>query len=118
MGRLDPDWGSVNRHIRGDINVPLGGGPDTLRAIYGIGLEEEGYLTNIAGDGLYYLVSWDENKKQKISGVHQFGSATLDSSSSHYSDQALDFANEVLHDPLFDDKKRQNLIKRRYRPGE
>ena len=118
MGRLDPNWGSVNRHIRGDINVPLGGGPDVLRAIYGIGLEEEGYLTNIAGDGLYYLVSWDEKKRQKITGVHQFGSATLDSSSSHYSDQALDFANEVLHDPLFDDKKRQHLIERRYRPGE
>ena len=53
-----------------------------------------------------------------LSGVHQFGSATLDSSSPHYSDQALDFANEVLHDPLFDDKKRQYLIERRYRPGE
>ncbi len=34
-GRLDPLWGDVSRHVRGDLNLPVGGGPDTLRAIYG-----------------------------------------------------------------------------------
>ena len=118
IGRIDPKWGEVNRHIRGEINVALGGGPDTLRAIYGLGLEEKGYLTNIAGDGLYYLVSWDKDKKQKVLGIHQFGSATLDENSPHYADQALDFANEILHDPLFDANKRQQKLDRRYRPGQ
>jgi acyl-homoserine-lactone acylase len=103
-GRLDPLWGDVNRHIRGDLNVPVGGGPDTLRAIYGVGMEEDGFLTNVAGDGLYYLLSWNASGEQKIRGIHQYGAATLDETSPHYADQAQDYVNEVLHDPLFDAK--------------
>ena len=117
-GRIDPLWGDVNRHVRGTLNLPVGGGPDTLRAIYARGLEEDGFQTNIAGDGLYYLVSWDSEGQQKIRGVHQFGAATLDESSPHYSDQTADYANEVLHDPLYDPALRAGNIERRYKPGE
>ena len=42
-GRIDPLWGDVNRHVRGDLNVPVAGGPDTLRAIYGMGMEKDGF---------------------------------------------------------------------------
>jgi acyl-homoserine-lactone acylase len=117
-GRIDPLWGDVNRHVRGDLNIPVAGGPDTLRAIYGMGMEKDGYLTNVAGDGLYYQVSWDAQGDLKVRGVHQYGAATLDENSPHYADQAEDYANEVLHDPLFDDARRQSKIQRRYRPGE
>jgi len=117
-GRIDPLWGDVNRHVRGDINLPVGGGPDTLRAIYALGMEEDGYQTNIAGDGLYYFVSWDAQGLQKIRGVHQFGAATLDTESPHYADQAEDYVGEILHDPLFDSELRKDNISRRYRPGE
>ena len=117
-GRIDPLWGDVNRHVRGDLNVPVAGGPDTLRAIYGMGMEKDGYLTNVAGDGLYYQVSWDAQGDLKVRGVHQYGAATLDENSPHYADQAEDYANEILHDPLFDDARRQAKIERRYRPGE
>ncbi|MDG0978838.1 MAG: penicillin acylase family protein [Halieaceae bacterium] len=105
-GRIDPLWGDINRHIRGKINVPVGGGPDTLRAIYGMGYEENGYLTNIAGDGLYYLVAWDAQQKLSVQGVHHYGSATMLEDSSHFADQAENFAAERLHAPLFDEKER------------
>ncbi|MDB2594224.1 acylase [Porticoccaceae bacterium] len=118
VGRLDPAWGDVSRHIRGDLNLPVAGGPDTLRAIYGMGMEEDGYLTNVAGDGLYYMLSWDAEGQQKVRGIHQFGAATLDETSPHYADQAQDYVDEVLHDPLFDAEKRATKIQRSYRPGE
>ena len=117
QGRLDPPWGEVNRHVRGEVNVPVGGGPDILRAIYGRGLKEDGFLTNVAGDGLYYLVAWDADGQLSVEGVHQFGSATLDESSQHYSDQAVNYANEVLHAPLFDEASLQQNLLRAYRPG-
>ncbi len=117
-GRLDPPWGEVNRHVRGDVNVPVGGGPDILRAIYGRDLNDDGFLTNVAGDGLYYLVSWDAEGQLSVEGVHQFGSATLDEESPHYSDQAVDYAQEVLHAPLFDEQALQANLLRAYRPGE
>jgi len=100
------------------MNIPVGGGPDTLRAIYGLGMEEDGFLTNVAGDGLYYLLAWDAEGNQKVRGIHQYGSATEDQSSPHYADQAQDYVDEVLHDPLFDAQLRAPLIKRTYSPGE
>ena len=81
-------------------------------------LDEDDFLTNVAGDGLYYQVSWDAQGVMKVRGVHQYGSATLDETSVHYADQAEDYANEILHDPLFDKDARQSKIERRYKPGE
>jgi len=118
VGRLDPAWGDVSRHIRGDLNLPVAVALTTLRAIYGMGMEEDGYLTNVAGDGLYYMLSWDAEGQQKVRGIHQFGAATLDETSPHYADQAQDYVDEVLHDPLFDAEKRATKIQRSYRPGE
>ncbi len=115
-GRLDPPWGEVNRHVRGELNLPVGGGPDTLRAIYGRGMEDDGYHTNVAGDGLYYLVEWDSDGEQKVRGIHQFGSATLDETSPHYADQAVLYVRESLRDPLFEASKRAPHVSRRYRP--
>ena len=117
-GSIDPLWGEVNRHVRGDLNMPVAGGPDTLRAVYGRRLEGDAFLTNVAGDGLYYQVSWDARGELKVRGVHQYGSATLNENSPHYADQAEDYANEILHDPLFDSSLRESKIERRYRPGE
>ena len=77
----------------------------------------EGFLTSVAGDGLYYLVAWDAHGQLSVEGVHQFGSATLDESSPHYSDQAVDYANELLHAPLFDEASLQQNLLRAYRPG-
>ena len=118
VGKLDPPWGQINRHLRGDVNLPVGGGPDTLRAIYGRGLEEDGYLTNLGGDGLYYMLSWSKEGELTALGTHHFGSAMLDTESPHYSDQATDFANEKLHDPLLDEAQRAGHIISRYQPGE
>ena len=104
--------------VRGEVNVAVGGGPDTLRAIYGRGLEDDGYHTNVAGDGLYYLVSWDSNGEQTVRGIHHFGSATLDEASPHFADQAAAYAREELRDPLFRADIRARYPVQRYRPGE
>ena len=80
--------------------------------------KKDGYLTNVAGDGLYYLVEWDASKKLKVEGVHQFGSATLDETSPHYADQAEDYALEILHDPWFSEAALQQNLQRAYRPGD
>ncbi len=115
-GQVDPLWGEVNRHVRGEVNVPVGGGPDILRAIYGQGFEENGYHTNIAGDGLYYLVRWDAQGEQSVQGIHQFGSAVLDEDSPHYDDQAAAFAEEALRSPLFEESELEANLARSYSP--
>ena len=55
--------------IRGATNIPLGGGPDVLRAIYGLA-EENGQLKAVAGDGLVVYTAWDKEGKQTGGMVH------------------------------------------------
>jgi acyl-homoserine-lactone acylase len=101
FGRIDPPWGEVNRLQRGDVNLPVDGGPDVLRAIYSVGLEEgETYATH--GDTWMALVEWDESGAINADVLHQFGSATLDKNSKHYSDQASLFANKKWRKANFD----------------
>jgi len=100
-GRLDPKWGDVNKLVRGDQNWPLSGAPDVLRAVYGEFDPQAGYQRATAGDSYIMFVEWAPDGTVSSHSVHNFGSATLDSSSPHYGDQAPLFAAErERHLPL------------------
>jgi len=99
-GRLDPAWGEVNRHVRGDVDLPIDGGPDILRAIY-CGceeLDEDGRFIGVAGDTYIMTVEWDAEGNLDSRSIHQFGSATLDETSPHYADQAEQFVAMEFRD--------------------
>ncbi|MBL4679635.1 MAG: penicillin acylase family protein [Pseudomonadales bacterium] len=116
FGKVDVRWGEVNRLVRGEKQIAIDGGPDVMRAIYGRGLEEDGYLTAMGGDGLFIFVSWDKDGKQKIESIHQFGSATLDKDSSHYDDQMESFVEHKMKQVFFNSDELDNNIERRYVP--
>jgi len=99
FGRIDPTWGEVNRLKRGDVDLPLRGGPDTLRAIYSIENPGDGSMAAIAGDSYILYADWDENGVREVKTIHQFGSATQDESSPHYADQTQMFADEDFKSP-------------------
>ena len=113
-GRLDPRWGDVNRHGRDGTHWPVAGGPDTLRAIYSRRLDGDDHLTAVAGDGLYYFIRWMPDGEQKLLGTHQYGNDMTDPASPHYLDQAEDYANEILHEPLFTADSRRGRITKQY----
>lgn len=94
-GRLDPALGEALRLRRGDVDLPLSGGPDALRAI---GWEEgkDGRLVADFGDSFVMLVEWDQGGRVKAATVSPFGAATEDKASPHYADQAPNFAKEIL----------------------
>ena len=118
FGRLDPEWGEVNRLRRGKVDLPLDGGPDTLRAVYAPGNPAHGSLTAEAGDTYIMDVEWLEGGKQRIRTIHQFGAATLDKSSPHYADQAPLFANEEWKSPPMTEAALLKQATRAYAPGE
>jgi len=82
FGRLDPEWGQVNRFRRGKYDLPIDGGPDVYRAVYGEP-QPDGTLTARGGDTFIMFVTWDKNGKLSSDSIHQFGSATLDKASKH-----------------------------------
>ncbi len=117
FGRVDPEWGKVNRFRRGAIDVPIDGGPDTYRAVYGLP-QPDGTLTAVDGDTLIMFVTWDKTGKLSSESIHQFGSATLDARSKHYADQAPLFVAMKTKTVLFTKDQLKGHIEADYRPGE
>jgi penicillin amidase/acyl-homoserine-lactone acylase len=118
FGKIDVPWGEVNRIVRGNVNLPLEGGPDTLRAVYGDWDPEENHLEAQAGDCYVLLVSWDKDGNQHSESIHQFGSATMDEDSPHFGDQVPLFAKEEMKPTLMDAADLEPHITRTYSPGE
>jgi penicillin amidase/acyl-homoserine-lactone acylase len=116
-GRLDVPWSTVNRLVRGSVDLGIGGAPDVLHAVYG-GLDADtGRYIARAGDTLVLLVRWDKGGKASSRVIHQFGSATLDETSPHYADQSpLFVACETRPVWMTEDEIRVHL-EREYRPG-
>lgn len=116
-GRLDVPWGEINRLVRGDKSWAVAGGPDILRAIYGRQDEDTGLLHANAGDTYIAIVDWDADGGLSAESVHQYGSATLDSESAHFADQATLFAEQRFKTVWIETEDILAHSTRRYRPG-
>ena len=119
-GRLDPQWGEINRIQRGDVDMPLDGGPDILRAIYADrdGISKTGRMNAFAGDTHIMYADWDEEGELTLQSIHQYGAATLEENSPHFNDQVPLFARgEYKRMPMtLEDVLSQAT--RDYRPGK
>jgi acyl-homoserine-lactone acylase len=115
-GTPDVAWGEVNRLIHGDVDLPLGGGPETIRAVYGRPTDD-GRFRGVAGDSYVALVAWSAEGEVSSVTVHQFGAATDDPDDPHHDDQAPLFAAEVFTPTWFDADDLAAHVEQRYRPG-
>ncbi|MFQ5651649.1 MAG: acylase [bacterium] len=116
-GRIDVPWHKVNRLIRGDKDLGLGGGPDVLHAVYGEKMAD-GRLRGFVGDCFTIMVTWDKNGQVHSRSIHQYGTATLDKTSPHYADQAELFVQRKMKPVWMDEKEIRAHLEREYRPGE
>jgi penicillin amidase/acyl-homoserine-lactone acylase len=117
FGRLDPEWGQVNRLRRGKVDLAVDGGPDIYRAVYGLP-QPDGTLTAAGGDTFIMFVTWDKRGTLTSESIHQFGSATLDQNSPHYADQTPLFVAMKTKPVLFTQTQLGGHIETDYRPGE
>ncbi len=120
FGRLDPEWGEVLRIQRGQVDFPLEGGPDVLRAIYADrdGVHNTGTMNAFAGDSHIMLADWDTDGNLVLDSIHQYGAATLDKTSPHYSDQSALFANGGFKRMAVSLEEVLKVAKRDYRPNK
>ena len=116
-GRIDPAWGEVNRFQRGEIDVPIGGGPDVLRAIESFVLRPDGRYVANSGDCYLLFSEWAEDGTWRVESVHQFGTATLDASSPHYDDQVPLFVSEQTRPARLDLETLEPHVTSVTRPG-
>ena len=112
-GKLNPKWSERNFMYRGKKKIPVQGGPDVLRAIYGLE-QEDGDLKAVGGGGLYIHVSWDKEGNQESKSIHQYGSATQDESSSHFSDQLELYVDEKYKPTFYEDAALKRNVMKEY----
>ena len=120
FGRLDPEWGEINRIQRGDIDLPLDGAPDVLRAIYADrdGVTKQGVMNAFAGDTHIMYADWDSDGELTLKSIHQYGAATMDESSPHFDDQVSLFAKGGYKAMLMTLEEVLPKATRDYRPGQ
>ena len=94
FGRINVPMGRVFRLIRGKTDLPLSGGPGTLRAMY---YKKSGKKYKaIAGDCYIQAIEWGPKNEFNAWSIHQYGSATKNKSSFHYDDQSKLFSKHKM----------------------
>ena len=93
-GKIDIPLGAVQRLKHGTVNLPLGGGPDMLRAIYT--RNDGNIMKGVAGDCYIQFIEWDTEGNIRSESIHQFGARTSVVDSKHYDDQTKLFSKELM----------------------
>ena len=120
FGRIDPPMGDLLRLRQGDVDLPLDGGSDTLRASTLWDVDEDGRLSVRHGDSFIQWVEWNAGERVTSRSIQPFGSATTRPDSPHYADQSTLFVQHRLkpvhfwrEDVLKNGKSRKTVTNRR-----
>ena len=96
FGRLDPPMSELLRLRQGDVDLPLDGGSDTLRASTLFDVHDDGRLAVRHGDSFIQWVEWSAGRPVASRSIQPFGSATTRPRSPHYTDQSTLFVQHKL----------------------
>ncbi len=113
-GKIDIPLGDLQVIKRGDIILPLDGGPDILRAVYSKMIDNKRVARH--GDCFFQMVDWDENGNVTAESIHQYGSATLDKDSPHYADQAYLFSDMKMKPSFIELDSIKKYLNKSYNP--
>ena len=114
FGRIDPPMADLLRLRHGDVDLPLDGGSDTLRASTTWRVEDDGRLRLVHGDSFIQWVEWRAGERVRSQSIQPFGAAISRPESPHHTDQMELFVNHQLKPVHF---WREDVIanaKRRY----
>ncbi len=87
-----PKLGEVQRHVRGDVNLPLAGFPDALAANYNQEWKDGRYKPYVA-DSYVHFAQWKDGKLVRMETLHPFGASNRPNSP-HYTDQMQLYADQ------------------------
>lgn len=91
FGRIDPPLGDVIRIRQGNVDLPMDGGGDTLRAATTWNTDPDGRLSIKHGDSFVMLIEWGPDGQVRSESIQPYGAATTRPNSPHYADQAALF---------------------------
>ena len=107
--------GKLQRHSRGNINIPMGGAPDVLATILSRP-QKNGELRPLAGESYIQLVKYSKAGVE-IESINAFGSSAK-KGTDHYTDQMEWYSQQKLKPMTLDRVTIFNNAKRIYHPGQ
>ncbi len=112
---IEVPLGQLQRHIRGEVNLPVGGAPDVLAAIYSKP-HKKGQYKIFAGESYIQLVQYAKDGIH-IESVVPYGSSAHPESP-HFSDQMEMYTRQQTKVMTFDKEKILESAERIYHPAE
>jgi acyl-homoserine-lactone acylase len=117
FGRIDPQLGDIQRLRRGNVDLPMFGGSDALRATTMWDPDQaDGKVRVRHGDSYIMLIRWDKNGGVISESIQPYGAATTRPDSPHYTDQMKLFVAGKYKPVHFEWADAVKHAKRRYRP--
>ncbi len=117
FGRIDPPMSDLVRLRQGDVDLPLDGGSDTLRAATTWEVDDDGRLSLVHGDSFIQWVEWPApGKPGRVTSrsIQPFGAASTRPGSPHYTDQMQLYVDHKLKPVRFWRNDVEAHAKRRY----
>jgi len=105
--------GDIQRHIRGDVSMPVGGGPDILAALH-TEFHDKGIMKASAGDSYIELVRYGPDGME-VETVNCYG-ASNKKDSPHYTDQMKLYVNNKTKKMTLDKETIFKEAVRKYHP--
>lgn len=96
FGRLGPSQADVVRLRQGNVDLPVDGGSDTLRAATTWDVADDGRLSLKHGDSFIMWIEWAPGARVSSRSVQPFGAASTRPASPHYTDQMRLFVDHRL----------------------
>jgi acyl-homoserine-lactone acylase len=107
--------GEIQRHQRGEVDLPVQGGPDILAAAYGA-KQKDGRFKIYTGDSYIELVRYSDEGVE-IESVNAYG-ASAKPDSPHFTDQMELYTQQKVKKMTLDKETILKEAKRVYHPGE
>jgi len=104
FGKIDPPMMNLLRMRQGNVDLPVDGGNDTVRASTLWDVDEDGRLSVRHGDSFIMFIEWAKDGKVRSRSIQPFGAATTRPDSPHYTDQMQLFVDKKLKPVWFDPK--------------
>jgi acyl-homoserine-lactone acylase len=114
FGKLEIELGDLQKHVRGDKVLPIGGVPESIAAMYVVPYKKGVKQSNL-GDSFVLFATYGKSGVEKIETINCYGASNRPESP-HYSDQMEMYVNQKTKLMTLNKEKIMKEAKRSYHP--
>lgn len=114
FGTIDISLGQLQKHVRGDVELPIWGIPEVITQMY-TKPYKDGKFKSVLGESFILFATYGQEGVEKIEAINCFGSSARENSP-HYTDQMQMFVDQELRDVYLDKDENLKRATQAYRP--